>query len=106
MFQVDLTNFDILTDSEKNIAKKQIGFFIDRISSRMKDVDNMKISFTNTRKRGDHELLRVEIRFVSNYGIFQSHAEGWSDNKIKILKDALEKLERQIRKKRKVIEKV
>ncbi len=103
MTQVNVVRLDLMEPSDRDYAQKQVGMFLERIGGFVPEVAVLEISLTEVRKKEDNIKARFDVRMESSFGIHQAHSEGW--NKIKVLMDALNNLEKQVRKNRKRIEK-
>ena len=99
MTKITFSNFEILNDSEREYAQKQVNFFLEKTTPFLTDVDSFDVSLVERKRRGGkYKLSEINLKMICNYGVFQSSAAEW--DKSKALKSALAKLEKQIKKRR------
>jgi ribosome-associated translation inhibitor RaiA len=99
MAKLTFSNFELLTEQEREYARKRINSFLEKTSSFMSDIDSFDVSLVERRRRGgEFGLAEFNIKMICDYGVFQSTAADW--DKPKALKKSLAKLEKQLKKKR------
>ncbi|MBR9679325.1 MAG: hypothetical protein GON13_03595 [Nanoarchaeota archaeon] len=99
MAKITFSNYEQLKPEEREYAQKQINYFLEKNNPLIKEVDTLDISLAEKRRRlGKFGLSEINLKIVCSYGVFHSNSSNW--NKKKALKKALDKLEKQIRKKR------
>ncbi len=98
MVKLNFSNFEKLSDEEQWHAKKQVNSFIEKMQARVGEIDTMNINLLEKRRRdGTYEVSEFSIDLFSKNGVIKSTASGW--DKGKALRDAMEKIEKQVRRK-------
>lgn len=100
MTNITFSNSELLKEDEKSVIQNKAENFINRLGNFVPNITTFDISLTDANTKKEAKVVEISIRMTSSYGINQAHAEGW-DNRVKTFMDALDKLEEQIRKKRK-----
>lgn len=98
MVKLNFSNFEKLEDTEKEHAKKTIDAFIEKMGSRIPDMETLNVSLNEQRRRdGVYGVSEISVHISGKGG--QVIATANDHNKTRALKQALEKIEKQIRRK-------
>jgi ribosome-associated translation inhibitor RaiA len=99
MTKITFSNYEQLKPEEREYAHKQVNSFLEKNKPLIREIDSLDIGLSEKRRRlGKFGLSEINLKIVCNYGVFQSNSSNW--NKRKALKESLNKLEKQIKKKR------
>lgn len=97
MTKINFSHLEKMKPEEREYAEKAVDAFIQKIGHAVKDIDTFDVTLAENRRRfGVFGVSEININLVSSAGVFNSKASDWS--KTKALKQALQKLEKQIRK--------
>lgn len=99
MTKITFSNFENLNEKERDYAQKQAESFVQKTNSYVQEIDSLDFSLAERRRRdGRFGLSEVNLKMICSQGVYQSTASNW--DKTRAVKEAFNKLEKQVKKKR------